>query len=146
MSWKFYWWFNFDFICFPFVSQSQLTISDIARKAFLHSVCALFVSSCCIIVSAVYGKLVARKLVVLNSFLLYLFTPVLPIKPSIQLVFCTPYLLSSVFAFTYRFKFLLFNVCSISWRDMLKVVQSLVYHSLQFLILVTFCEMFRFVR
>jgi hypothetical protein len=29
----------FDFTCFLIVSQSQLTISDVARKAFLHSVC-----------------------------------------------------------------------------------------------------------
>jgi hypothetical protein len=28
-----------DFTCFLIVRQSQLTISDVARKAFLHSVC-----------------------------------------------------------------------------------------------------------
>jgi hypothetical protein len=32
-----------DFTCFLVVSQSQLTISDVARKAFLHSVCGISV-------------------------------------------------------------------------------------------------------
>ena len=36
--------------------------------------------------------------------------------------------------------------CSISWRDMLKVVQSLVSPLLLFQILATFCEIFLFVR